>query len=258
MPLSSGDITAILALREPRVCAYWCDAKYLETQELRSKIEVEAKGISSTFSPLINPIFNRGENQMTITSVSKICLVDGCNKPAIKLGRCDTDYHRFRRTPEYRRKLNRGDGQNPTERFWSRVTRTTDDACWEWQGTTCLGYGHVSFLGKLQKAHRVAWYLTHGKFPEQYLLHSCDNRKCVNPQHLREGSQQENMNDMKTRMRQARGQDTGVAVLNIQKVREIRQMRARSMSYRAIAEVIGVGATTVRQVIARKTWAYVD
>jgi len=59
----------------------------------------------------------------------------------------------------------------------------------------------VSFRGKLWGAHRVAFTFHHGREPQKYVLHSCDNPGCCNPAHLREGTQLENMRDMNERGR---------------------------------------------------------
>lgn len=65
----------------------------------------------------------------------------------------------------------------------------TADGCHIWQrATNSRGYGVVWHDGKVRLAHRVAWYLAHGRWPnpEFVLDHSCDVKACVNPAHLRE------------------------------------------------------------------------
>ncbi len=81
------------------------------------------------------------------------------------------------------------------ERFWKYVeTSGGPEACWIWVGAKDPnGYGRVSFNQQGRPAHRVAWYLTHGSFPKKFALHSCDNPPCVNPAHLRDGDQFDNM-----------------------------------------------------------------
>jgi len=62
------------------------------------------------------------------------------------------------------------------------------------------GYGSFTWSEKGQKsrcmAHRYGWFATYGEWPKLFLLHQCDNRKCVNPSHLREGTQKENGEDL--------------------------------------------------------------
>ena len=75
----------------------------------------------------------------------------------------------------------------------------TDDrtGCMEWQ--RCLhrdGYGKVCYQGKAQWAHRVAWQVWRGEIPNgMHVLHRCDNRKCINPDHLFIGTNEDNISD---------------------------------------------------------------
>lgn len=88
-----------------------------------------------------------------------------------------------------------------TTRFWSRVAVGPPDHCWEWQGSRRGdSYGQIYILGKHRAAHRVAFYLTHLYWPP-VVRHRCDNRICVNPNHLEGGTQTDNMRDVVDRGR---------------------------------------------------------
>lgn len=77
------------------------------------------------------------------------------------------------------------------------VNPVTD--CWEWQaGTNNIGYGMIRDGDKMRTAHRVS-YEEHNnvQIPKgKCVLHSCDNTKCVNPNHLWLGSHKDNTQDM--------------------------------------------------------------
>lgn len=81
------------------------------------------------------------------------------------------------------------------ERFWNKVEKT--NTCWNWQGGKDRdGYGHIRVEGKLWQTHRFSSLLD-DKDPAGYVvLHSCDNPSCVNPQHLKLGTQADNVKDM--------------------------------------------------------------
>jgi hypothetical protein len=81
---------------------------------------------------------------------------------------------------------------NTAEKFWSHFEKT--DTCWLWTGTlNNKGYGIIRYRGAKYLTHKLAYILTKGfiPFPKQ-VMHSCNIRRCGNPDHLSLGTQKEN------------------------------------------------------------------
>lgn len=144
------------------------------------------------------------------------------------------------------------------ERFWARVDRSSTDGCWAWLGARSRnGYGSVSVLGTIRKTHRVAWELTNGPIPSGEghhgicVMHRCDNRICVRPDHLSLGNHLDNMADCASKMRIARMKLTREQVI------EARCRIADGDSERTIARDLGVSGSTVHRAATGEHWRHI-
>lgn len=196
---------------------------------------------------------------MTTTSISKICLADGCLETATRQGRCENHYRQYRRSDAFQSVQNKGEGTTPQERFWNRVAIGKPDECWNWQaGTNTFGYGVIRLNGRHIKTHRAAWFFTYGVMPTLYILHSCDNPTCVNPNHLREGTYQDNSDDKRLRGRSALGEQVRRGHLVTDDIRSIRnEYQPRTVTQASLAQKYGVCRRTIADILHRKTWKHV-
>lgn len=129
--------------------------------------------------------------------------------------------------------------------------------CWEWTGANKgNGYGHTS----RGPAHRRIYELFVGAIPNGLdVCHRCDNRACVNPDHLFLGTRLENMQDCKRKGRTARGSALGnrkgengsAAKLTWESVYQI---RASSEPSKVLAQKYGVTNDNINRIRRNDTW----
>jgi hypothetical protein len=237
-----------------------------------SKIRTDAKGVISTdhaltLSTLVE--VNMAKQSLPKSnSKIKICSVDGCGRGG-KLTRrlCAKHYQRYRvhGTPVGLNKLDRG--ASLYERFWSRVEpNQAIDVCWIWQGTIHRKYGVLTFQGKYLRAHRASWMLHNGRESKLLILHSCDNPPCVNPHHLREGTDRDNNQDQIQRGRAIFQTDyvqwhakIAAAAKRLRKLTdeqasEVRDRYARGESQSSLGRAFGVHQSVVRRLVMGHTY----
>lgn len=146
------------------------------------------------------------------------------------------------------------------DKFDSLVEKTGSHTfgCWEWTGwLSPYGYGNITWRNKRWLAHRFSWFLVHGVEPSKCLLHRCDNRRCVRPDHLFEGTRQENMQDKVAKGRQLRGETCPVSKLTEANVRMARALYAEGHYQKTIARSFHVDQSTISNIIRRKTWGHI-
>lgn len=151
--------------------------------------------------------------------------------------------------------------------FWAKACPEALSGCWLWSAsTTRTEYGrcHVkvgsSWHSRL--AHRQAWTLAKGEPGPMHVLHRCDVRACVNPDHLFLGTHRDNMDDREAKGRNKphpapQGSAHHSAILTEARVAEARLRFAAGKSARSIGIEMGVRNRTMLDAIYGVTWRHV-
>ncbi len=156
---------------------------------------------------------------------------------------------------------NQNDGKTRAQRFWEKVD--TAGPCWLWTASKDSGgYGTIGSGGKIRKAHRVSWEMHRGPIPKGLcVLHRCDVRGCVNPEHLFLGTQDDNMKDCaaKGRIRcvPQHGESNPMAKFSSATVARIREMVSAGISGAEAARITGVSPMQVSRIVRKLAWKHI-
>jgi len=145
-------------------------------------------------------------------------------------------------------------------RLVAELVRPALGPCWIWTGArTRNGYGTCEYLGRTAYIHRLTHEALIGPIPDGLgVLHRCDTKACARPEHLWTGTQAENIADMVSKGRQARGEANKRAKLTTPQVLGIRALHALGAAHMAaLAGEFGVAAETIRAIVLRKHWVHV-
>lgn len=126
----------------------------------------------------------------------------------------------------------------------------TDGPCIEWPfSRTSRGYGAVGYDGRVQQAHRVVHILATGSDAEGLqVAHSCGNRPCIRPAHLRWATQSENELDKVGHGTSARGDRSATVKVPDAALPSIRAELAAGAPLATLAARHGVSTTTIRRI----------
>jgi len=144
--------------------------------------------------------------------------------------------------------------------FFNKINKTP--TCWLWTAGTNHGYGFFGIRkdGKLKLfyAHRLSWLLHKGSVPDEMcVLHTCDNRLCVNPKHLFLGTKRDNALDKLYKGRHIKGSQVWSSKLVETQVVEIKRQR-QTRTIESLANEYGVSRHTIMNICAGRTWKHLD
>lgn len=188
------------------------------------------------------------------------CSFDGCGKaltPHSARGLCTGHYQQWKRGEDLRAL----EPRNVLAPWLLAHVDYAGDDCLRWPGKPRAdGRGQIKWQGQMTLAHRQMCILAHGNPPadKPEATHSCGNghRGCVNPKHLRWGSDRDNKADMLSHGTRVRGERHGGAKLSAEAVLLMRNT-AGKLPRAAIATIFGVSRAQVSRVITGKQWGHV-
>lgn len=198
-----------------------------------------------------------------------VCSVSGCIRPIFVQSRklCSAHYNRWRTTgttddgPRARAGLE--------ERLRRQIDKRGPDECWPWTARSrTAGYGVIAPAGRgSQKvlAHRAAWEMAHGPIPDggpwphgYVVMHTCDNRLCCNPAHLRLGTQADNVADMDAKRRRKAVVRLGEAHHTTKiTADDVRLIRSGKHTNKELAERFGMHPGSIKNIKRGMSWKHV-
>jgi hypothetical protein len=172
----------------------------------------------------------------------------------------------YKQTPEHIAKRKVCGPRNPmwkgTLEYLKRsIANHKSDDCLLWPfSKSYRDYGGVWYEGRSVPVHRLAFFFTHGHWPTPNGLHTCDNPPCFNPRHIIEGTQADNLADMrrKGRDRTLRGEQRPSSKTDNATVLKIRaEYIPRKVTAKYLAEKYNLALRNVVGILGRQTWKHI-
>lgn len=151
---------------------------------------------------------------------------------------------------------------NNKEKFISKLIKK-DNGCWEFPTSkNSDGYATTCYEGKRISAHRLAYILFNDDYDENlHVLHKCDNPSCCNPDHLFQGTHQDNMldrnNKNRTKNRALMGEENPSSRFTEANITEIRSLYAGGETQREIGKKFNAHQSVISNIVLRKTWRHI-
>lgn len=153
------------------------------------------------------------------------------------------------------------------DKFYRYFTFSITTDCWEWnRKLQASGYGYFTYKNKAILAHRFSYWLFNGTIPHGLMVcHKCDNRKCVNPDHLFLGDSSTNVHDMIKKGRHSpppvfygQSHPRQFSKLTDSDVMEIYSYRDSNVVglYDFLSSKFGVSKSTISQIMSGRRWKW--
>lgn len=160
-------------------------------------------------------------------------------------------HHYKRGIPKLKRghHTNKGKLKNTIELFWKQVTKK-ENGCWDWTGDTSGVVGRFSYRGKRIGCPRLAFFFANRRWPKYNVCHKCDRPICVNPDHLFDGTQADNMKDAVLKGRMAIKLTIPVVLSIVERIRN-------GENRKVLAEENGISVGMIHHIMRGRTWSHI-
>lgn len=137
------------------------------------------------------------------------------------------------------------------QRFYRSFTPDPKTGCWNWDlRRDAAGYGRINVQRRPVQAHRLSFEIHKGEIARGlFVCHACDNRRCVNPDHLWLGTHADNMRDMAVKGRTTNGRRSYEPMFTPEAMSILRKVGRGpgSISIHAASRLLGVHRQTIRR-----------
>jgi len=153
------------------------------------------------------------------------------------------------------------------QRLLSMIEHDVETGCWNWNGALkgkgkLQQYGHLTVGSRKDKsrktisAHRYSFKIFVGEIPNGlYVLHKCDNPRCINPEHLFLGTRQDNVNDRERKGRNKIIHYSGNEHPNHKLLEsDIYEIRNSNKSSKELSKIFKVSSGHIRAIKRRESW----
>lgn len=163
---------------------------------------------------------------------------------------CEKDFNDWRGSPKF-----------CSEKCNFMGSYKVENDCWIWRNANKkTGYGILNYHGRAISAHRYSYQIFKGEIPKKSeICHTCDNRRCVNPEHLFLGNKSINMQDAIKKGRFSNGEKHYLSKISEEIVVAIRELKNNQpwISYREIGEIYDISQESVYDIVKRRTWKHI-
>jgi hypothetical protein len=187
------------------------------------------------------------------------CTVENCNGKHKEKGLCSKHFQRLKKHGSIKTEIH---DLTSIQRFLKKTKINQTTGCIEWIGCKIpKGYGQFTANAISYRAHRFSYQYYIGPIPsEMFVLHKCDNRGCVNPDHLFLGTHDDNMKDMVNKNRSVHryGELSPSATLTNREVIKIKEQIQSKSSYKEIMNNFNISKSILFDIRSGRSWSTIS